>query len=133
MPSMPFCSERTAVSGPSSGRQASAAASVSQSLTVKSTKSTGPMLEGSSVAGASTVKGSRGVWMRRPSRRIAARWRPRAMKVTGKPARASRAPNGPPTPPLPMIAKRGRSTMAPSLPLVATMARRAVAIKPPGG
>ena len=47
--STPFCKVMTRVSGPTSGRVASAAFSVSHSLTANSTISTGPTLLGSSV------------------------------------------------------------------------------------
>ena len=91
--STPFCSVSTPVAGPTSGRAASAARSVSYSLTAKITSSTGPIAAGSSVASAGqSVRSPRALAIRRPCARIAARWAPRAMKATSWPLAASRPP-----------------------------------------
>ena len=91
--SMPFCSEITIVSAPMSGASRRAASSVSYDFTRNSTTSTGPMLDGSSVAWTSTVERSpSGVTIVRPCSRIASRWAPRAIRWTSAPAIASREP-----------------------------------------
>ncbi len=98
--STPFCSVITRVSGPTSGRIAWPAASVSHSLTANSTTSTGPTVFGSSVALASLRCRSPSVLSTlRPSRLMASWCAPRAMNVTSWPAAASRAPKYPPTAP----------------------------------
>ena len=48
--STPFCNGTTTVSGPMSGGSSAIADSVSYSLTAKNTTSTGPIVDGSSVA-----------------------------------------------------------------------------------
>src|SRR5262245_21561985 len=64
-----------------------------------------------------------GLWTRRPCSRIAARCRPRAMKVTPGPFAASRAPRQPPMAPAPITATftisllRGLVSAAPPCPL----------------
>ncbi len=105
--STPFCSGITPVSGPISGFIRSPALSTSHSLTQNSTISTWPTSAGSSVARV----GTRWVSPRPPPTFspwlfMAARWAPRATKVTSAPALASAAPNPPPTPPAPTTAIR---------------------------
>src|SRR5262245_7471674 len=105
--SMPFWSGMTAVFGPTIGRMAAPAVSTSHSLTQNSTKSTGPMLPAWSVAWIGLrCRSPRGDTSVRPRWRSAARWAPRARKVTSPPALAKAAPNAPPTPPAPITAIR---------------------------
>ena len=105
--SMPFWNVITAVSGPISGLMRSPALSTSQSLTQNITISTGPMEAGSSVAWHGLMSVSpRPPSTRRPFFCIAARWAPRATKVTSAPALARAAPKAPPTPPAPITAMR---------------------------
>src|SRR5665213_1879314 len=105
--SMPFCSEMTRVCAPINGARARAAASVSHSLTVNSTTSTGPIVAGSSVTAIfATWRLPCGLSMRMPSRRIASRCAPRATRVTSSPAADRRAPRYPPIAPAPMTAIR---------------------------
>ncbi len=105
--SMPFCNGITAVVGPISGRIDAPAVSTSQSLTQNSTRSTAPMVAGSSVACAGAIRVSpRPPSMRRPFARMACRWAPRATNVTSAPAFAKAPPNAPPTPPAPITAMR---------------------------
>jgi len=83
---MPVC-------GPTIGLSVRAALSVSHSLTLNSTMSTGPMLAGSSVA--LTLGRWIGVCalsMLSPLSRMAARCAPRAMNITSAPPCCSRAP-----------------------------------------
>src|SRR5262245_39418900 len=105
--SMPFCSGMTAVFGPTIGRMAAPAVSTSHSLTQNNTKSTGPILPAWSVAWIGlTCRSPRGDRRVSPRLRIAARWAPRATKVTSPPALAKAAPKAPPTPPAPITAIR---------------------------
>ena len=105
--SMPFCNGITAVRAPTSGLMCRPALSTSHSFTQNSTISTGPTAAGSSVAWVGCRWMSpRGLSTLRPLLFIAARWAPRAMKVTSPPAFASAAPNPPPTPPAPTTAIR---------------------------
>src|SRR3989442_356086 len=91
--SMPFWSERTAVSGPTTERTCAAAVSVSNAFTQKRTTSaTGRSRTSSTAAGRTTYSPSTADRRRSPSRRIAARCSPRATSVTLSPARASFAP-----------------------------------------
>ncbi|ERS88973.1 hypothetical protein Q671_06580 [Halomonas sp. PBN3] len=81
--STPFSNGTTRVSGPTRGRIASAASITCHALTATMTASTTPTSHGSSLA--FTVPRCRSPSMLetlRPSRRIAARCSPRAMKVT---------------------------------------------------
>ena len=91
--SMPFWNGIAMPPPATSGFRCGAAASTSHSLTQSITTSTGPIDAGSSVAFAGrTCIGENSLSMRRPSRRIASRCRPRATKVTSWPATASFAP-----------------------------------------
>lgn len=58
---------------------------------VTRTRSTGPIRAGSSLASTSTVKRSSGVSSVSPFARMAAKWSPRAITATSRPALASRA------------------------------------------
>ena len=91
--STPFCKVMRRLSGPISGRAASAAFSVSHSLTANSTMSTGPTLAGSSVTlGLGKCRSPCTLSILRPFFLMASRWAPRAMKNTSWPASAMRAP-----------------------------------------
>ena len=81
------------MSGPTTGRIAFAAASVSKAFTQKRTRSAGASPSSRSTAGAVTVHSpSMAERTRKPRARIASRCFPRATKVTSSPARASLAP-----------------------------------------
>ena len=90
--STPFWTQSTVVSGPTTGRTRSAAVSVSYPFTEKSTRSTTPIVPGSSVALGRTWKSPATLFTCKPSRCIAARCAPRAMNVTSSPAAANRPP-----------------------------------------
>ena len=91
--SMPFCRVMTAVCLPTMGLICAPALSTSQSFTQNSTTSTGPTVLGSSVAWVGdTCVSPRPPSTLSPLLFMAARWAPRAMKVTSMPALASAAP-----------------------------------------
>ena len=91
--STPFWSERTAVSGPTTGRSRSAAASVSNDFTQNSTASAaGCPSSDATAVGQVTDSPSTAERTRSPSRRSASRCAPRATSVTRSPARASLPP-----------------------------------------
>jgi hypothetical protein len=82
-----------AVSGPTIGAMAAAAASTSLSFVPRSTRSTTPTVAGASVTAAGAIRRSpSGLWTESPWARIAARCAPRATKVTSAPTAARRAP-----------------------------------------
>ena len=102
--STPFWSGTTKVSGPSMGPSRRADSSTCQVLTPRRITSTGPASAGSSVAfkDAGGIRiSSESVSTTSPSRRMASRCAPRAMKTTSSPAFASLAPKCAPAPPVP--------------------------------
>ena len=105
--STPFWMESTPVPGPTTGRIASAALSVSNDFTQKSTRSAaGSPSSRSTAATFTTDSPSMADLIRSPCSRIAARCAPRATNVTSSPARASFAPKYPPVPPDPITTIR---------------------------
>ena len=105
--SMPFCNERTIVSGPTTGRSAAAAASVSYDFTHTSTTLHGPASAGVSTTRTGAMRSTpRADSMRTPSCRSAARFAPRATNTTSTPACARRPPKKAPSAPVPMTSTR---------------------------
>src|SRR3954453_17712546 len=105
---MPFCAAITAVSSWRSGSSRFPHVAYELAFSPRKTKSTGPISDGSSVAGGCASKSPRSDSTRTPSRRIAARLSPRATRWTSVPPRASAAPTYAPMAPAPRTATRMR-------------------------
>src|SRR5487761_255016 len=101
---MPFWAVNTLVMGPRAAPNRSASGGRLWAFRVTNTTSEEPTTASWSVHSGCTVKSPSGLTTRSPWARIAARWGPRAMRVTSSPARARWAPSSPPVAPAPRTA-----------------------------
>src|SRR5215472_3751616 len=91
----------TAVEGPSSGCMASTTPATAEALRAMMTMSCTPASPALPASLGATVTSLPSASSLRPRSRMAARWGPRAIRVTSSPASASRAPMSPPIAPAP--------------------------------
>src|SRR5579864_7518652 len=106
---MPFWALTTLVVGPSAAASRAAAGGSECAFSVTKTASHSRSAAQSSVHSGVTAYSPSASMTRRPSRRIASRCAPRAIRTTGSPARASRPPKKPPMAPAPRMPSFTRS------------------------